>query len=277
MGYAYSVLGDAADMYKRITTPLAAIPANMLTCYMSETEFNRLPSGTRALGCKIKITPKGFRTSFATQQSRLDNYQITDFGEPIQEDTRTTTSETPIIPREAEVAISIEEGTVAFQGENAILETAESSGIGGTQYDRVIDWNSIDQSGTDGPIRVQDIGDGSEFDIEEFLRSKPNFGDRYRIGPTVPATLADIDRLASGERIEGIRYGGSGDIMVSPKLWPNCWLIQQQMEEENAKLLQQANGLKKLKAAVLKTELSTTSLTFEMMNDIISLYKNYGQ
>lgn len=81
-GYAYHVIKEADQAYGQLFTPLACIPANQLSTYMSRAEFERLPAGSTAVSCKIKVTPKGFRTSFATQQtgSTYSNSNHTIFG-----------------------------------------------------------------------------------------------------------------------------------------------------------------------------------------------------
>lgn len=81
-GYAYTVLDRLTNGYGQLTTPLAAIPANVPAFYMSRTEWSKLPAAARAVSCKIKVTPKGFRTSFATQQtdSSYSNSNHTLFG-----------------------------------------------------------------------------------------------------------------------------------------------------------------------------------------------------
>lgn len=66
--YAYANMkpNSANNNYAEITTPLAVIPVNNLTLYMSPAEYKKLPQFAKALSCRVRITPKGFRTSFAT-------------------------------------------------------------------------------------------------------------------------------------------------------------------------------------------------------------------
>lgn len=80
-GYAYNVLAQDKP-YGQCMTPLACIPANMVSLYMSPAEFEKLPSGAKAISCRVTVTPKGFRTSFATQQqgSTYSNSNHTLFG-----------------------------------------------------------------------------------------------------------------------------------------------------------------------------------------------------
>jgi hypothetical protein len=49
---------------------------------MSPSEYEKLPDGATAISCNVRITPKGFRTSFATQQttSTYSNSNHTLFG-----------------------------------------------------------------------------------------------------------------------------------------------------------------------------------------------------
>lgn len=81
-GYAYAFNGKDQTTYNKLMTPLAAVPANQLSLYMARSEYDLLPSGSRAVSCRVKITPKGFRTSFATQQatSSYSNSNHTLFG-----------------------------------------------------------------------------------------------------------------------------------------------------------------------------------------------------
>lgn len=83
-GYAYKVLTKVDSVYNELMTPLACIPAHQLALYMSPAEFEALPSGSMAVEARIKVTPKGFRTSFATQQtnSTYSNSNHTIFGVP---------------------------------------------------------------------------------------------------------------------------------------------------------------------------------------------------
>lgn len=68
--------------YAEIITPLNVIPVNQLSLYMSPAEYDKLPQQSRAVSCKVTITPKGFRTSFATAQnaSTYSNSNHTIFG-----------------------------------------------------------------------------------------------------------------------------------------------------------------------------------------------------
>lgn len=81
-GYAYKTLGDGNDNFRTITTPLCAIPTNYLGLYMTKQDYALLPAAAVATNCRIKVMPKGFRTSFATQEtgSTYSNSNHTLFG-----------------------------------------------------------------------------------------------------------------------------------------------------------------------------------------------------
>lgn len=52
-----------------LLTPLACLDPNMLPFYMSELEFDELPSFSIAKACKIKVTPLGYRLPFQTNEA----------------------------------------------------------------------------------------------------------------------------------------------------------------------------------------------------------------
>lgn len=70
-GYAYTKIdfNGAGNNWEEVMTPLAVIPVNQLSLYMSPAEYEKLPAQAKAISCRVKITPKGFRTSFATLQN----------------------------------------------------------------------------------------------------------------------------------------------------------------------------------------------------------------
>nr|QTE03804.1 MAG: putative VP1 protein [Phoenicurus auroreus parvoviridae sp.] len=53
-----------------LTTPLSVIDPNALPWYMTQTEWNNLPTGSTALDCTIKVTPVGYRLPFATNDTQ---------------------------------------------------------------------------------------------------------------------------------------------------------------------------------------------------------------
>lgn len=47
-----------------ITTPLALVPVNFLTFYLSEAKFDMLPSTAKVTKVSCRVTPLGTRTAF---------------------------------------------------------------------------------------------------------------------------------------------------------------------------------------------------------------------
>lgn len=60
--YIYKTIGGQTDILFTITTPLACIPVNMLCMYLDEADFDVILKMTEATFCKIKVTPKGYRS-----------------------------------------------------------------------------------------------------------------------------------------------------------------------------------------------------------------------
>lgn len=52
-----------------LITPLACLDPNMLPFYVSEQEYEELPSFSVAKACKIKVTPLGYRLPFQTNEA----------------------------------------------------------------------------------------------------------------------------------------------------------------------------------------------------------------
>lgn len=82
-GYAYGAIKHlSTENYTNIRTPLACIPVNDLSLYISPAEYEKLAPEARAISCRVKVTPKGFRTSFSTAQTNptYSNSNHTIFG-----------------------------------------------------------------------------------------------------------------------------------------------------------------------------------------------------
>lgn len=79
-GYMWKV--DSTGCVTKISSPLAVLPVNQLSTYMSSAQYDLLPIGTTAVSCKIRVTPKGYRCNFQTNASTTTyaNTQHTIFG-----------------------------------------------------------------------------------------------------------------------------------------------------------------------------------------------------
>lgn len=81
-GFAYKAFYNDDENIAHVSTPLAVIPINQLSCYMSEADFDLLMPGAKAVSCKVKVTPVGYRTAFAanTTTTQMANANHTVFG-----------------------------------------------------------------------------------------------------------------------------------------------------------------------------------------------------
>lgn len=63
--------GTSPNHSTMLVTGLHAVPVHHAAFYMSPQEYGDLPFGARAIGCSVKVIPKGFRTPFQVNTSSV--------------------------------------------------------------------------------------------------------------------------------------------------------------------------------------------------------------